>query len=315
MSKNLYRFFALPGNTIASLEKDNISINDSTTINEILSQRIELQQQINKLIHPNPDDHPEASIHPKDLPEPYFSLYKINYLIHHELLWLSKLETLNDISEAIKWMTLPFFEKWCEELGKPLAKKQRKELQQESEKSDGYLPWYPLKDKKYYGITSFCMNHNNQSMWAHYANGHFGICIGFDICESLSEAIQNNEMHFGECLKENGRPGLINVWNKISYHADKPEIWDVGILEHYENEYQQIIKHNPKVKNYAAINEYSLAIINLISQKAPCWEPENEWRLFLFGLENNIELNYFKDREINKPYLTLSNLYFVEVTH
>jgi hypothetical protein len=43
---------------------------------------------------------------------------------------------------------------------------------------------------KRYGILCFSATWRNPVLWAHYADGHRGICLGFDVCDHLIERIK-----------------------------------------------------------------------------------------------------------------------------
>jgi hypothetical protein len=308
--QKLYRFFSLPGDITDLLARDNIDVTEETTIEDVLTQRVQLQEKLNKEIFPDPNLKQqkiiEESLNFHKLPEPYFSLYKINYLLNKELLWVSKLGVLNDISEYTKWTTGQKIENLALEQGKNLSKDERLDLNRDLAKYDGYLPFNILEAADYYGVVSFCLDNVNSTMWAHYANGHAGVCIGF---ESLISFIREEKFHSGYYVNEDGTPGLMHHWQKICYKSVTPAIWGVESVEHYKSLYEEMLKESPELTKYP-INHFSLAITNSIFQKAPCWTQEQELRLLLTGLENNISLNKFIDLAEKKPYLSLSDLYF-----
>jgi hypothetical protein len=323
MSNNqkLYRFFSLPGDTLERLKFENIKLDDRTTIDDILLERIKLQQKINEIIFPKPNEEEQKIINdsllPHKLPEPYFSLYKINYLIHEEILWLSKLESLNDISESNKWMTPTFLKFLKEEQGKRFITEEEALINEEAKNFDGFLRCHPFpnredssKNAEYYGVVSFCLDEHEPDssiMWGHYANGHYGVCIGFEMHRLLKASISQRNILLGYYSDSEGAIGSIHAWQTMNYD-NCPEIWDVGVLEHYGKELKEIVNKNP---NYP-LTATELAIVKLISTKAKCWEQEQEVRLFLTGVSNNhgISLNKFICPEDRKPYLAPSDFYF-----
>lgn len=312
-SEKLYRFFSVPGNISDLLTRDNIVLDSLTTIDDVLRQRVKLQKDLNQVIFLNPNVAQkkimEDSLLHHNLPEPYFSLYKINYLLNKELLWVSKLDDLNDVSEYTKWTTSSYIEKMRLSEGRPLSKGEVEKTNKDLAITDGYLYFNPFEGASFYGVVSFCMGNNSPIMWAHYANGHSGICIGFDLDKSLMSPIQEQRAHSGCYNNQDDTPGLIHHWQKINYENSMPEIWDDGILQRYQSEYVEMISEDPSLVNHP-IDGCSLAITNLINQKAPCWQQENELRLFLTGVEYNISLNKFISPTEMTPYLSLSDLYF-----
>lgn len=101
-----------------------------------------------------------------------------------------------------------------------------------------------------YGITCFSKNNDNILMWAHYANKHQGICLGFDIDETdihLEKFIDEKNKQLDESLSHKLLP--------IEYGDNRPEFRFSGnnteellrtksILWQYENEIRIMARSN-----------------------------------------------------------------------
>jgi len=87
-----------------------------------------------------------------------------------------------------------------------------------------------------YGILCFSRDWKNPVQWAHYANGHKGVCLGFDIPSSFLEKVTYVE----ERIVHDGKPDeeLVIKLLKTKY-----------IHWVYEKEYRSFVPHKePEVK-------------------------------------------------------------------
>ena len=101
------------------------------------------------------------------------------------------------------------------------------------------------------GISCFSEIRDNILMWAHYANKHEGVCLGFRWQEVL------------RCLVAAGlEAGIPRIMKEVSYSNDFP-IWEVAAED--------------------------IGKMNLLATKASCWAYEQEWRIFAPGLAGGFQ--------------------------
>ena len=91
------------------------------------------------------------------------------------------------------------------------------------------------------GISCFSKIRDNILMWAHYANKHQGVCLGF-----RWQAVRS-------CLIGAGLEAGIRIMKEVSYSDDFP-VWEVAAEDSHK--------------------------VNLLTTKAYCWEYEQEWRIY-----------------------------------
>ncbi len=77
------------------------------------------------------------------------------------------------------------------------------------------------------GVISFSETQRNLLMWAHYADDHKGLCIGYESDEVFFEATKNRLKHYSELRKVNYDTVRHNIFGEIE------SIKDPALLHYY----------------------------------------------------------------------------------
>lgn len=116
---------------------------------------------------------------------------------------------------------------------------------------------------KLFGITCFSKNMKNLLMWAHYANSHKGICLGFDINENtLHDFILNSDninLMLKKVIYREDRPH-IKIFNDSNSNFSKQfteAILTKDTIWRYEEEYRLIAHNKNKNKDFPKILYYN----------------------------------------------------------
>ena len=102
------------------------------------------------------------------------------------------------------------------------------------------------EELKHFGILSLCATRHNQLLWAHYANNHTGICIGF---KRTPTNILGNDAHTTEVNYIKNHPTISassikgSKAKKLAQHRvlhSKSELWQ------YEEEWRCVVSEGDK---------------------------------------------------------------------
>jgi hypothetical protein len=142
-----------------------------------------------------------------------------------------------------------------------MNRKERRKVQTASEKQKiNYLKHEWRKLRSYFGISCFSKSHDDILMWAHYANKHSGLCIGFyvDVMTLLDQGFLTFEVEYeNEFLPlPYSDPDLkIRINTIMQYLSVKSQYWS------YEKETRPRSQNNNK-HNYA-ISYCKISILEL----------------------------------------------------
>ena len=261
---DLYRFYSIPSNLLALLEHDKIDIScKQLSIEKILEQR-----GLN-------------DVDPKYYPEPYFSLYKINNALNNKL-WPSDTNTFNDIHETIVWID-------DQNLMKSVAKRRgehsiqtKRMAEKRGEINIGLIRHNSLdvyQKHNNYGAICFCKAWNKQLMWGHYANGHYGICVGYKINKRLLDTIAKKSIILQEYDVE--KYTFFLLFSSINYYQS-PIIWSDKIRDQWRDEYQYLCRNNPTISKLIGSDDYGVMRTQMFS-KSEAWKDEEEQRMIILG--------------------------------
>lgn len=113
-------------------------------------------------------------------------------------------------------------------------------------------------------MTCLSENGDNQLLWAHYADQHRGICLGYEFPDTDEEFSEKAE--WGSMAKHDmGKFGLKLHKDKIQYLNDRPAL--------------NISNSDESVEKWKFDSDYLMNAC--IFSKPKCWEYEKEWRLAL----------------------------------
>lgn len=310
----LYRFFPIANNWLSILERDGIVFDEKSTLQNILAQRLIIEKKSREFLNPDVSHDEINAISEKDLLEPYFSLYRINYLLNNNCLWTSKVEAFNDVFEKIKWTDVEYFHKekyynrQQEERAKKGLSKQSKsdyilELTGMCEKTNGYVGYNRMRFAKHYGVASFCKGYEHPQMWALYANGHHGLCVRFKVHEQLSELFfSENEIKSIYYESNEDGTGPYFFWGNVIYQ-DLPEVWSDGLEAHYKEHWFDNVKNNK-------LDATGMMLVAQIFHKDKRHNTEDEFRMIVFGLDQGILLDNLVVPGTKQPYLIIDEVYF-----
>lgn len=110
---------------------------------------------------------------------------------------------------------------------------------------------------------------DNLYMWGHYANGHRGVAIEFDMQALTSAVLMHHEAKNGKPLKES------NVWAKIEYTKMFSPITAEHVYEFMKQE-MELSKRKVAVRQPTQLDKYYSRMTII---KSDVWQNENEWRL------------------------------------
>jgi hypothetical protein len=110
---------------------------------------------------------------------------------------------------------------------------------------------------------------NNLYMWSHYGNGHRGVAIQFDTF-LLANAVLQQQEKLG-CPKMT----INDLWSKINYHDDLPDITCEHIFQYVMNSYNNELRKIMDIR---------------FSSKSIGWEMEKEWRLIWLNDETKLKI-------------------------
>lgn len=161
----------------------------------------------------------------------YLSFEKVEKLITNNTLYFSKAENFNDpfdlISDIIDPSLTADHYKEILKIHRPnySRRERRQSLQTLRAKEDALIRHMRYKIKKLrdkIGVCCFSQKYDNALMWAHYANSHKGICVGFSIG-------QNNLMpiHKVKYVEQKSVVNLFDAkWEAIlKWCCTKSHIW------------------------------------------------------------------------------------------
>ncbi len=281
ISDCIYRYFSLPENILSSLEVDNIKYHRNLTIDNILKEKEKNW----------PDQ--------KSLPEPYFSLYKINYLIYKKMLYLRQLEDFNDPFEEFIWLK-DDIDNATERVKNSGVRSKSKKIKRRLNKSfpNGMYTSVPYMKDKFYGLICFCRSYEDPRMWGHYSNGARGVCVEFEMHPQLQGDL-NSGYCTGAYNKGENNTRRTYFFGNISY-SPKPYNLDLKLMESLKKK----SKSNP---SFTELDEYIVG--NLLS-KSVVWEYEEEVRLVMLGQSRPILLDQLISYEDHKPFLRIKKIIF-----
>jgi hypothetical protein len=284
-NKYIYRYFSLPSNILSSLQFDNINYNSKLTINSILQTKQDSLKSENNSY--------------ANLSEPYFSLYKINYLLHEKMLYLSKLEDFNDPFEEFVWYQInekDVANSLNQHGKKPKPKKLNRILKRQFPNGT-YTPFYYMTDK-YYGLTSFCASYQDPRMWGYYSNGARGICIEFEVHQDLANIFETRIIT-GAYNKGENDTKRTYLFGKMNYNS---ELYNLNSTLIDKLKSKSI--ENPDL---TGLDEYILT--NLLT-KSPVWVYEQEIRLIMLGQSRPIFLDHLISYQDHQPFLKIKKIIF-----
>ena len=141
------------------------------------------------------------------------------------------------------------------------------------------------------GILCFCANYHNPALWAHYAEKHKGLCLGFDVpleaCQKVRysetrlsiDEFMDNQIHRSNAIST-------EITSKLEQHGIQGEIDESYELEN--------IVGKSISNNVQADDEGRKFMMKCLSTKFSHWSYEEEYRVFV-GLNTQHNGLYFMD--------------------
>ena len=147
-----------------------------------------------------------------------------------------------------------------------------------------------------YGILCFSKSWDNPVQWSHYADGHKGLCLGFDIPDDLG--LLTKVKYAGKRLSVDklraDREGLYarlsRAMNDYIGQPKSQEEWKAREAEFLEERYPELLrKETNSDKKGLALMKKIMAI------KFSHWRYEKEWRLFASLKKKDKDGLYYAD--------------------
>ena len=126
--------------------------------------------------------------------------------------------------------------------------------------------------RSYSKIACFSTTYNSTLMWGHYADGHKGFVVEYDMNEIIEKCIMNCNK---ESLKKCNKLGLNYLLAPVIYREKSYDGTDYLIQEIMYNILSSIFT-SEEIKYF---NNDTLFYLKLILNKSKEWEYEKEWRL------------------------------------
>ena len=140
--------------------------------------------------------------------------------------------------------------------------------------------FYHLKQaySKEFGILCFSASYHNPVLWAHYADSHKGLCLGFDVQSEYCRKVHYSEtrLSIDEFMdQQNQRSDAISaeIWDKLAQRESQGQIDESCELE---NIVSASIRNDVE-----ADNEGREFMLKTFSTKFSHWSYEEEYRLFV----------------------------------
>ena len=128
------------------------------------------------------------------------------------------------------------------------------------------------------GILCFCENYHNPALWAHYAEKHKGLCLGFDVpleaCQKVRYSktlLSIDEFMYNQIHRSNAI--TIEITSKLEQHGIQGEIDESYELE---NVISKSISNDVQ-----ADDEGREFMKKFLSTKISHWNYEEEYRIFV----------------------------------
>ena len=140
--------------------------------------------------------------------------------------------------------------------------------------------FYHLKQvaSEEFGILCFSASYRNPALWAHYADNHKGLCLGFDIQAEYCRKVHYSEtrLSIDEFMdQQNQRSNAISaeIWEKLAQRETQGQIDESCDLE---NIVSTSIRNDVE-----ADNEGREFMLTIFSTKFSHWSYEEEYRIFV----------------------------------
>ena len=144
---------------------------------------------------------------------------------------------------------------------------------------------------KEFGILCFSASYHNPALWAHYADSHKGLCLGFDVQSEYCRKVHYSETRLStdEFIdQQNQRSDTISaeIWDKLAQRETQGQIDESCELD---NIVSASIRNDVE-----ADNEGREFMLKTCSSKFSHWSYEEEYRVFvpLINKQNGL---YFWD--------------------
>lgn len=158
--------------------------------------------------------------------------------------------------------------------------------------------------------TCFSEHNDNKLMWSHYASGHKGICLEFEVKNPglfpYEEQINNKNRDIYSKTSSTWNSKDIVVWDKIQkvqYQNNTPSINYFDLAPIFQNEYDIDVLMLSK----SWTHKFEYEIQNVLSIKTNPWDYEDEWRAVSVNFDKDI---FPEDRIRHYPPEALSAVYF-----
>ncbi len=151
-------------------------------------------------------------------------------------------------------------------------------------------------------VACFSQNYNNFLMWSHYASGHTGICLEFEVD---ADPESSNTCHF-PFISNAPFEGKYIEWmediNMVRYSASltKPKFYDYMLIFDNEGDVDLMTISKSFWKQYAH------GVKNLFLEKLAPWSEESEWRIVHVSFQETMP----EDRILKFNSSALTGVYF-----
>lgn len=148
-------------------------------------------------------------------------------------------------------------------------------------------------------MTCFAERNNNQLMWAHYADQHQGVCLGYDFPDINEEFCK--KVAWGTMAEFDMKKSRLSLLGKkVLYSNERPAL--------------HITNSNEDVAKWKFDDNYNLT--DCIFNKPKCWSYEQEWRLALIYPTNIncMEKAFSPDVDTKGYYAILPHEWLREIT-
>jgi len=149
-------------------------------------------------------------------------------------------------------------------------------------------------------VACFSKDYNSFLMWSHYASGHTGVCLEFDVTEE-SENICHLPVISSEPYEGKYLEWTIEI-HKVRYSPSLTSLRFYDYLKIFEN--QDDIDLVNLSKSYW--HQYANGVKKVFLEKLAPWSGENEWRIVSVEFQESIP----EDRIYKYNSSALSGVYF-----
>lgn len=153
-------------------------------------------------------------------------------------------------------------------------------------------------------VTCFSENITNFPMWSHYASGHTGICLEFEV--NNDQQAKNSNIHHFPLISDRPYEGEIIKYaekiKKVKYSASLTTLKFYDYLPIFDNEGDVDLMNLSK----SYWHQYANGVENIFLEKLSPWSDENEWRIVYVSFQETLP----EDRILKFNSKALTGIYF-----